>query len=223
MQKFALLHNGTDQGWQTTYLAFHIADRLGAPLQVLILDSGSDKAALAQRAAQVEIGGRAAGVTIETHLVRDFSADTLKENIKAIDGLFLPRRLIANKEAVSLFLEAFSCPLWILSLDDEKSNAMAVLVDNPLLNTQLITYANTLSQRLQRSLTALVLDEQFESTLNPELMGIKWMSLTTFAASQISQALNRLQAGLLFISEVNISITEELTGNYVIYPDNKDA
>ena len=222
MQKFALLHNGTTQGWQATYLAFHIANRLGAPLLVLI-DAHSDKGALTERATHVEIGGRAARVATETRIIKDFSADTLKENITAVDGLFLPQRLITDKDTASLFLEAFSCPLWVVLRDDDKPNSMAVLVQDPLQDIQLITYAHTLSQRLQRSLTALIADDRFESILKLELTKLKWTSLKTVSASQVNQTLEKLKADLLLLSGRSISIVKELTVNYVICPNGNDA
>jgi len=222
MQRFTLLHDGSVQGWQATYLAFHVAARLGAPLQIFHFDPNNDGEALALRATHVETGGHAAGVAIETHLLSDFSLDTLKENITAIHGLFTPQRLIPDGETVSLLLKSFSCPLWSVAVESNL-NDVAVLVDNPIHEAQLISYARTLSHRLQQSLTALVLDEKFESTLNPELSGMKWMSLPTFSAVDIARALERLQAGLLFISSSNTSLIGNLPGNHVIYPNLQDA
>ena len=222
MQRFTLLHDGSVQGWQAAYLAFHVAARLGAPLQVLHIDPDNNKKALDQRAAEVETSGHAAGVVLETHLLTDYSMDTLRENITAIDGFFLPRRLISDGEAVSLFLEAFSCPLWTVSVES-KPDAMAVLVSDTVKDAHLISYTKALSHRLQQSVTVLILDEQFDSTLKPELSAIKWMSLPTFTREDITRALDQLHAGLLFTSSASLSMLENMPGNLVIYPKKQDA
>jgi len=106
MQRFTLIHNGSQQGWQAAYLAFHIAAQLGAPLLVWLVDSATDKKVLAQRATQVEVGGRAAGVAIETRLVMEFPIRTLVENKSTVDGIFLPHQLIPNGETAARLLES---------------------------------------------------------------------------------------------------------------------
>jgi hypothetical protein len=98
MQRFTLLHDGSDQGWQAAYLAFHIAAQLGAPLFALLVGSASDEKILARNASQVEVGGRAAGLVIKTRLVTEFSVDIVEENVADSDGLFVPRRLIPDEE-----------------------------------------------------------------------------------------------------------------------------
>ena len=203
-------------------MAFHVTTILGAPLQVFHIDSNNDREALALRAAHVETGGHAAGVAIETHLLSDYSLDTLKENITAIDGFFIPQRLITDGETVALYLDAFSCPLWIVSKETKLEDAV-VLVNDPTRDTQLISYVKTLSSRLQQSLTALVLDEKFEATLKLKSSGLKWMALPTFSKDAITHALERLQARLLFISSLNISMIGDLPGNHVICPNRENA
>jgi len=222
MQRFTLLHDGSAQGWHATYLAFHIAARLGAPLQVLHTRSEEETETLKDLAVHVATGAHAAGVDVETRLLADFSMDSLKKNITSVDGLFLPPRLLPDREAVSLFLEAFSCPLWIVSLESQPTD-LAVLINDPLKDTYLMSYARTLSIRLEESLIAFVLDEQFESTLKPELSGIKWKSLQEFSPSQINEALEQLQISLLLLPESSISLSKNLNCNYVIHPKAKDA
>jgi hypothetical protein len=222
MQRFTLLHDGSVQGWQATYMAFHVTAQLGAPLQVFHINPNNDREAIALRAAHVETGGHAAGVAIESHLLLDYSLDILKKSITAIDGFFIPQRLITDRGTVSLFLDAFSCPLWIVSEETKLDNA-AVLVNDPKQDTQLISYVKTLMNRLQQSLTALVLDEKFDATLKLEHSDLKWMSLATFSRETITHALERLQVSLLFISSLNISMIGDLPGNYVICPNRDDA
>jgi len=96
-------------------------------------------------------------------------------------------------------------------------------VDDPLMDIPLLSYAKTLSHRLQQHLTALILDEHFESTLKPELSNLKWMSLPMFSSSNIAHALERLQAGLLFLSVSALPKMEDLPVNFVIYSTGQDA
>lgn len=222
MQRFTLLHDGSVQGWQATYLAFHVAARLGAPLQVLHIDPDNDDEALDQRAAHVETGGHAAGVVIETYLLADFSMETLKEIITAIDGFFLPHRLIEDGEAVSTYLRAFSCPIWDISVE-AKLDEIVVLVNDPVQDVQLISSAKIISQRLQQSLTALVLDDKFELTLKPELAGLKWMSIPVLSPDGIARALDRLHVSLVFVSISDFPLVANLPNNYIIYPNTRDA
>ena len=222
MQRFTLLHDGSAQGWHATYLAFHIAARLGAPLQVLHVKSEEETEALKDLAVHVATGAHAAGVDVETRLLADFSMDSLKKNITSVDGLFLPPRLLPDGKAASLFLEAFSCPLWVVPFEAQPLD-LGVLVNDPLKESHLISYAKTLSNRLEQSFIAFVLDEQFDSTLRPELSGIKWKSLQEFSPSQINEALEQLKISLLLLPESNILLSKNLNCNLVIHPRAKDA
>ena len=217
MRKYALIHDGTDQGWQATYQAFHIANRLGAPLQALIIDPDQNQAKLAQRAAHVEVGGRAAGVTIETRLLMNFSLDVLEESITAIDGLFLPQRLIPDGETAASYLEAFSCPLWIVSKESEIKE-IAVLLNDPAEDSSLISYTKILSHRLQQSLTLILPSDKIQSEPAIELQDLKWFALSKFSQSGVNQELENLHIDLLFISATYASMINELSCNCVVYP-----
>jgi hypothetical protein len=154
MQRFTLIHDGSSQGWQTAYLAFDVAARLGASLQALLLDS-TDPELVTQNAMQLQTAGRAAGVTLETQIVPDFSAEIVVRSVGAINGLFWPWHLLLDGEAPRL-LEALSCPLWIVA-DELKTRQMAVLVDNLTSDEDLIAYAVIMSQRMSATLTGLAL------------------------------------------------------------------
>jgi len=222
MHKFTLVHDGSTQGWHATYLAFHITARLGSPLRILHFDLEERQGTLKERAAQVETGARAAGVVFESQLLADFSLGTMKENISTSDGIFLPLRLLPDGKTVSLFLKAFSCTLWVASVEP-KTTSMAVLVSDPLKDAHLVSYARILSNRLGQSLVAFIPEEQFESTLKPEMSGLKWRSLQNFSAEQINKALDQLQISLLFLPELSGSLSTKLIYNHVIKPNVKDA
>jgi len=217
MHRFTLLHDGSDQGWQATYLALHVATQLGAPLHVLHIDPLNQQSALAQRAAQVETGGHAAGVSIATDFLADYSKETLARYPTKMDGCFLPRALVPDPESASLFLEAFHCPLWIVSVA-AKNDAMTVLVDDPVADAHLISESKTFANRLHQTLTGFILDAKVESMVASESSNLKWMSFPEFSAEGITAALNQLQADLLFTSITNLTLTAGLPVNCVFVP-----
>ena len=215
MQRFTLIHDGSSQGWQAAYLAFDVAARLGAPLQVLLLDS-KDPELVAQNAMQLQTAARAAGVPLETQVVEDFSTESVFRSAAAINGLFLPHGLLPDADAAMRFLEALSCPLWIVA-DELRTRQMVVLVENLTGDEDLIAYAVILSQRMSETLTALTLNEEASQKLqsNPD---ISWMPLQEFSEARIVSALDQLHADLLCIKQANFSLAHGLGRTYLIYP-----
>jgi len=222
MQRFTLLHDGSTQGWHATYLAFHVTAQLGAPLQVLHIKSDKEKETLTDRAGHLETGAHAAGVSVETRLLKDFEIETLKQQITSINGLFLPGRMLFDGTAVSRFLEAFSCPLWPVEIES-RHDGLAVLVNDPQNDAHLISFAKNLSQRLEQPLVSLVLDKYFDFTLKPELSGLKWKSLHDFSLPQISKAIEELHIGLLLLPQRSFPLLKSLQCNFIIQPVTTDA
>lgn len=221
MQHFTVLQDDSQQGWQAAYLAFHIASRLGAPLRVLLTESSSDENDHAQRAAQVKVGGRAAGVSVETRLLTDFSVNTVAENCSNTNGLFIPRRLIPDEKAARRFLQAISCPLWIVSMESAMEG-MAVLRGESSLEQSLTDYALALSGRIQLPLTGLVHRDQ-HSLISKSYPDIPWQSLPDLTSIEITTVLKRVKASLLFLSISLFSLTVETPVNCVIFPEGQDA
>ena len=219
-QRFALVHDGSNQGWQAAYLAIHVAARLGAPLQVWLTDSSTDTEALAQRAAQLEIGGRAAGVTLETQIVRDFSLRTFAHwDITSLNGMFFPHRLLAGDDAAARLLGGLSCPVWIVA-NEPKTLTMAVLVDDPIGDRELILYAALMSQRMSEAITGLAVNtmplEKLEAAAE-----LAWFSLHDFSSPAILSALEQLHVDLLFLGLANFSLVRSLKCTCIVYPDVK--
>ncbi|MGB7873821.1 MAG: hypothetical protein WBL25_05520 [Anaerolineales bacterium] len=216
MQRFTLIHDGSEQGWQAAYLAFHIAAQLGAPLLVLLFDSASDKNMLEKRAAQVEVGGHAAGVVISTQLITEFSVDSVAENSANSNGLFVPRRLIPDEKTARRFLEVLSYPLWIVSKESE-IQGMAVLVGNPAAHETLINYVSTLSHRIQQPLTGLIPESKL-ALIPKTASAIAWLPLSNFSPAEITAALHKVGARVLFLPISRFSLIVGLSINCVIYP-----
>jgi hypothetical protein len=221
MQRFTVIHDGSDQGWQAVYLAFHIAAQLGAPLVALLIGSTSDKKILAQNASQVKVGGHAAGVVIDTQLVTKFSVEAVKETVTNSDGLFVPRRLIIERNSAAHFLQALSKPLWIVS-KETAMHKMAVLVEDLVADKALIDYTKILSGRIQQSLTGLVRADAPAMPFQADA-SIAWMSLLDFSAAEIIAALQQLKVGLLFIPFSRIALVNQLLVNCVVFPVKQDA
>jgi len=220
MHKFTLLHDGSDQGWQATYLAFHVAARLGAPLQVLLVGHGEKTHD--ENATQVEVGGRAAGVTIDARLLIDFSIERLKKNVATTDGLFIPLRLVPDGNAVSRFLEAYHCPLWIVSKDSE-NRGLGVLIKDSAQDTQLLAYVKTLSNRLQQSVIVLVAETMPETFLKTELAGLTWKRVPGVSPENIAQSMIQHHIDLLFVSVSDQDLLDKVPGTLVIYSKGQDA
>jgi len=220
MQRFTLVHDGSKQGWQTAYLAFYIATQLGAPLSVLIVGEAGDKTELANRAAQVEIGGHAAGVVIGTQRIEEFTINTVMKHISNSDGLFVPRHFIPDEKTALRFLEALSCPLWLAS-KKIKMQGVAMLVGDLAGDKAMIDYTTTLSQRIQQSLTGLVLERKLG--LIPKSDTTNWLSLSEFSQAEIKKALNRINASLLILPASSFTLAGNLSINCVLYPALSDA
>jgi hypothetical protein len=220
MQRFTLLHDGSDQAWRTVYLAFQVAAPLGAPLQVLLVEP-VDKEISIRNAAQVEIGGRAAGVAVETVIAIDLSLDAMMVHVKEIDGLFLPRHLASDEKIVSRFLEAFSCPLWAISNDSRIRNP-AVLVNDMKADAGLVQYATRLSMRLNLPLTGLA------RALTPGLhvsgdSAPLWKQVQQFTPGGIASTLDQLDVGLCFVPASAAWLVEEVLVNCVVFPGPANA
>lgn len=215
MQKFVLVLDGSEQGWQAAYRAFHVTARLGAYLHVLVINSVENESLLAQRANQVRIGGRAAGISIETQLIKEFSLDTLRKNNKDSAGLFVPSGLIPDDKVAKQFLNAISCPLWIISTESE-IRKMGVLVDDPDQNKELISYSKSLSRRIKKPLTGFVLGTQ----LDAKSFGIstRWIPVIKMTSAEINNILNKLGMDMLFLPYSLVNLINDLMINCVIYP-----
>lgn len=216
IQRFTLLHDGSNQGWQSAYLAFHVAARLGASLQVLLVDSAIDNEMITQRAVQVEVGGRAAGLAIRSRLVPDFTVEVVAGYAAGSAGLFVPRQLIQNGKNAERLLETLACPLWIVTGDSE-IRKMALLVDDVAADKGLVDYTATLSHRLQESLIGLVLEESLAAARNSYAF-LTWQPLPDFVPSKIAVILNKLGHNILFLPVSGISLVYDLSINCVVYP-----
>ncbi|MGD8404875.1 MAG: hypothetical protein PVJ21_14540 [Anaerolineales bacterium] len=221
MQRFTLIHDGSKQGWQAAYLAFYVAAQLGAPLQVLMVISNSDTNTLAKRAAQVEVGGHAAGVAITTQTIAEFSINAVAEASSKSNGLFVPSRLISDKKTARDFLEVLSCPLWLVSKESE-TNGIAMLAGNPIVEETMINYAIALSHRIQQPLNGFVLESEFAhfKKTNSE---VAWHQLPDFSPPTVSTVLKQVNVSLLILPLARFSISDELSFNCVIYPVDRDA
>ena len=222
MQRFTLIHDGSGLGWQAAYLAFYVAVRLGAPLRVLLVDPSADDETLAQKSADIEIGGRAAGVEIETQIVADISLDTITGYITDLNGLFIPKRLVPDGETAARWLEVVSCPLWIVSRESV-TRKMAVLVENPDKDEDLITYTARLAQRMNETLTGLIPGEESPSPTIQDSIRLTWVPLQVLSLPSIVSALNRLHIDLLFIRPSNTFLVSKLDCTCVVYPGFVDA
>ncbi len=215
MQQFTVIHDGSTRGWRAAYLAFHVAARLGAPLQVLIVDREDNQDSSTQKAAQIEIGGRAAGLAIETRIVTVSALDTALSHTPVVNGLFIPRHLVAGDSSIAHLLAVMSCPLWIVS-EETEVRRMAVLINDLAEDEDLVAYAVSLSQRMGETLTCLVIGDSPPPTTR-STPNLSWISLPQFSAPVIISAVESHNIDLLILRPPNYSLVEEISCSCVVY------
>ncbi len=216
MQRFTLLHDSSRYGWQAAYLAFHLSARLGAPLLVLLVEPAIDRELIAQRATQVEVGGRAAGLEIKTGLVQSFSVEAVADHAAVSNGLIVPRQLVQDELLLARFLDTLSCPLWVVTKESEMRK-MAVLASNVTTEDSLVTQAASLANRLQVPLVGLARQETF-AALTQRYRAISWHRIPDFSPVKITGALSELDVEILFLSVSDLSMAIQLPVNCVICP-----
>jgi hypothetical protein len=215
MLNFVLIHDGTELGWQTAYRAFHVAARLGASLQALVIDGELDADELVQYAAEIKIGGNAARINLTTQVVTEFTEQKLKEDIPTGDGLFLPWHLVSDEKTAARYLEALDSPLWVISTEAE-INMMGVLIAGEGDNQQVANYATTLSNRLRKPLVGFSGMPEPED-LDPE---VEWVVIEDFSPESFFAALSEKEIDLLVIPASQIQLTSQTPVNCVIFPQS---
>ena len=216
IQRFVLLHDGSAQGWQSAYLAFHVAAQLGASLLVILVNPSAEKIDLSNIASQVEVGGRAAGVAIETNQAPEFTLDILPAILESMDSLIIPQQLMRDLDTKSGYLEALSCPTWIVSKDPEM-DGMVVLVADLNEAEELVRYAVNLSHRMQQSLIGLI--QESHKVIEPnDQIAITWIPLPNFNRAVIKATLDQIGSGLLVTSYSTLPLVENLSVNLIVYP-----
>lgn len=218
MNRFTLIHDGTNQGWNTAYLAFHVAARLGAPLQAVLVDANATDEDLKSQATQIETGARAAGVKIETQVVKDFSPITISESIATGDGLFVPHRLTPNGKAALAFLNRIHAPLWIVKEGIDPLQ-WGILPDKEIKNKDLLTYADGLSYRFETSLTGLI-TKKASSPLKKKFPRLEWHHIPGISLTDVALAVKTFHIDLLFLHASHASLVSKLKCACVVYPES---
>jgi len=216
MQDFALLHDGSKSGWQATFLAFHVAARLGAPLQIY-LKLAKRKEVLKERITQVEAGARAADVSIELLVVNDFSLTSIGRLLKAPDGLFLPQRFVPDGRAALQVIKNLSTPLWIVSRKLEILH-MAALVNDSAKDVAMMAYSRAFARRLQEQLTVIIKENSRNLARQQKTPFLHLMHLPSLTKLNIIHALRNLNSDLLFIPASKAGLIHALPCNCVLYP-----
>jgi hypothetical protein len=216
MHQFTVIHDGSTPGWRAAYLAFHVAVQFGAPLQVLIIEDEDGQNRPAEKAAQTEIGGRAAGLAIETHIVKISALDTILNQAPVINGLFVPRHLVTGEARIEQILETSSCPLWVVA-EETEPRKMAVLISDLAEDEDLLAYALSLSQRMAETLSCLVIDDSPPPTTRSS-PNLSWISLHEFTAPAIRSAVDTHSIDLLVIGSTDFPLVEEINCSCVVFP-----
>jgi hypothetical protein len=222
MQRYSLFHDGSDQSWQATFLAFHVTARLGATLQVHLVGEESDSNSKVREtiAQQVAVGGRAAGITIETQHWPDFAMEQL-EVLGAQDGLIAPFSLFPNIESILYSLEFINCPLWLISQSAE-SYVMAILAADIDPSKAMIDFARALSARLQSNLKGLTMADQLKMA-EDTYPDVGWHEFLRPESVLLKALVTKVKANLLVISHSDLELAYELDRNLILHPSEQFA
>jgi hypothetical protein len=151
MQKIAAIHDGSPQGWETIYLAFHVAVRLGMPLLVLTLPGDEKQQSPAEQIEKIHTGGRAAGLSVETFAIERVTAEAVLEHGRDLYTLLAPKDLAMPQ--VQALAGALACPIWVVT---GKYEIRRLGLCHPVPSEDFAArYARALAQRLDQPLVFL--------------------------------------------------------------------
>lgn len=150
MQKIAVIHDGNTQGWETVYLAIHVAARMGASLLVLTLADGEAEGSASGQAEKIHTGARAAGLSAEIGVLGQLTPEEILQKAGEPYVLMLPKDL-ARAEGLLVELSAkIACPIWVVTAKYEIRQLGAWF--EPPDQGPVVRYATTLARRLGQPL-----------------------------------------------------------------------
>jgi hypothetical protein len=173
MQKIAAIHDGGAQGWETLYLAIHLAARLGSPLLVLALPGGDDEPAPSLRAEKIRTGAAAAGIPVEILPVPHLGAGALLDLAGDLFTLLLPKDLVSEPGRLPALVEALCCPIWAVTerCEIRRLATLEVSTREPASSR----YAPLLAQRLGQPL--LIFRDGQDPVFDSPAEALKWERL----------------------------------------------
>jgi hypothetical protein len=153
MQKIAAIHDGNTQGWETVYLAIHVAARMGTSLLVLTLAEGETTGSTSGQAEKIHTGARAAGLSAETAVLEQITPDEILQKAGEPYILMLPKNLARGEGLLLELSRRIACPIWVVTAKYE-IRQLGVWFEAPDEGSS-VRYATTLARRLGQPLVLL--------------------------------------------------------------------
>ncbi len=149
-----MIHDGSAQGWQTAYMAFHVAARLHASLLAISLAKSNNRESSAERILKMGVGARAAGLMLRTGTIHELTAEAVAAQAGGSGALLLPKDLFQDMALAPAQVEALACPVWLISHEHE-IRRLGVVVNDAVSVKGALHYASTLALRLNQPLICL--------------------------------------------------------------------
>jgi hypothetical protein len=160
-------------------------------------------------------------VVTEVQTVADFSSETIARQIAGANGLFMPNHLLADPNSGGGLLGALTCPLWVVS-EASQAQKMAVLVEEPARDHDLMDYAATLAERMEQELIGLTASEGPYPSPGKGA-DLVWKTLPDLAPPTLVPALGHLAIDLVLLPRSQLSLAKRLDCTCVLFPSRIDA
>jgi hypothetical protein len=164
MQIIAAIHDGSSQGWETVYLAIHLAARLGASLLVLELPSGESGSSASEQSEKIHTAAHAAGLQADTQAIAGPSLAEIIEKTGESYVLMLPKGLAVQDNLLVELAGGLTCPIWVITYKYEIRRLGAWL--DPDGKGPALGCSSALSRRLEQPLVLFA--EHFTETSAPD-------------------------------------------------------
>jgi nucleotide-binding universal stress UspA family protein len=204
MQKIAAIHDGNTQGWETVYLAIHVAARMGASLLVLTLVGGEAEASSSGQAEKILTGARAAGLSAETSVLEQLSPEAILQKAGEPYMLMLPKDLARGDGLLEQLSAKIACPIWVVTAKYE-IRQLGAWLERPDQGTA-VRYATALARRLGQP---LVLFAELQPETPPAESDIVIRTVGEISGEELAEQVSREQIDMLIFGAQQVPIFEK--------------
>jgi hypothetical protein len=221
-QRLTVIHDGSGQGWQAVYVAFHVAARLHASLLAISLANSNNRESSAERILKMGVGARAAGLTLRTGTIHELTVEAIEAQARGSGALLLPKDLFRAAGLVPALVEALACPVWLISREHE-IRRLGVVLNGPASAGGALHYASTLAFRWNQPLICLTSEaglSKYPRTIKS--VDLKWKVLGDLSAPAIQQQVSEKHIDLVLFNTSQTLLSHEFaratTASLVLCP-----
>jgi len=226
-QRLTVIHDGSAQGWQTVYVAFHVAARLQGSLLAISLANSNNRESSAERILKMGVGARAAGLMLRTRTIHELTAKAVAAQAGGSEALLLPKDLFRDLALAPAQVEALACPVWLISHEHE-IRRLGVVLNDPVIVKGALHYASTLAFRLNQPLICLTTapsPAKYPRTLKN--VDFKWNVLNDLSVRAIHQQVSEKDIDLVLFNTTQTPLSYDFarktTVNLVLCPGGGGA